>query len=769
MFKKLKNVFFSLSIYEKYFLALTVIVLTGLTIFTFTEANLSFDSDTATANLLAEEIVRAKSFFPPDWQYGQDIWIFFLHIPIAIMTLFSDNYLGMHSVSAILFISLAVVSCIYFSRKVLKNNAWLVALPLLFCGLSVQYSLFVFGQCAYIVPLIYTFFAPALFCESLDENFHIKSYPKFVFLLLFIVFIGLSGTRYIQAISIPIVGAMFLLYLINNHNKEIKTIKDSLISVTAKLLLLVLAVGVGLLLFFIIQYSVNFISGDTVIFFLDPDQIVKQIYHIVMSLAYLLDVLPSVPLFSVSGIMNILNLFTAVLFLLVFPILQIKKFKEESQGLKFFILFFAIHTAEIVILALFTELMTETTSRYWLPVEFMLLFLSAHYIYKYILSKPKAFGALVITCVLTVCIEPATFGKLSSFVGYSEKMSNKTAILECLKENDLERGYATYWNAGVYTALSNGKIEINSVETKIRAFNWLNSYARYSDEVNPGKTFLMLTESENASLAGTDTMKRFGEPENVISAHGYVIYVYNYNIARNGFAGFGVLGELTEPDGDLQNTFSSLTAEYDTDKFFIFDESKYGVYTVGLPGFNGDASEYELENLLLIPTESEKAFPDKYRYAYKYLKTENGYNIYYGEINVFDIFSGLPNDGLAIDLPTSDGIITQNGEFSDGVFITNGTEGTVLYGPYANTATGTYEFTLHYEIVSSENDYKGRFTITTDAGQFIHASTELNGSSDYVTVTAAFGKYDGKLEYHLLVPKNMVLKIKYIEIRKISD
>ncbi len=770
MFKKIKNGFLSLSIYEKFFLALSVIVLIGLAIFTFTEANLSFNSDTATANLLAEEMIRAKSLFPPDWYYAQEVWIFFLHIPIALMTIFSDNYLAMHSFAAIFFIALAVASCIYFSRKVLKNNAWMVAFPMIFCGLSLQYSVVVFGQCAYVIPLIYIFLAPALFCESLDEDFRIKSYPKFILLLAFIIFICLSGTRYIQAVSIPIVGAMFLLYLMKNYDKELKTIKDSLLRFAGKLFLFIIAAGVGLLLFFILQNSVNYIYGDTVIFFLNPDQLINQIYHILMSFSYLLDIIPGVPLFSQTGIMNILNLFTAILFLIVFPILQIRKFKQESHALQFFILYFAIHTAEMIILALFTEIITESTSRYWFPIEFMLLFLSAHYIYKYILSKRRALGALVISCVIAVCVAPATYGKLTSFIGYKEQMSDKTAIVDFLKGNELDRGYATYWNAGVYTVLSDGEVEINSVNIDIMsAYYWLNSSARYSDEVNPGKTFLMLTDAESAELSGTEKLTRFGKPLEILHAHGYVIYVYNYNIARNNFAGFGILGENQELSESLKDTFSSLTEEYQTDKFFIFDTDKNGVYTSGLPGFDGNVKEYSMKNILLIPVEAEEYFPEKYRHAYKYQKSENGYNIYLGEIAAFDTITGLPDIDYSIDFPFSNDVITLNGEFSDGAFITNGTDGIVIFGPYADTKPGTYEFTLHYEVISAESDYIGRFDVTSDSGKIVHDNASLDKNSGTVTITAAFRKNDGVFEYRVFTSENTIIKIKYIEMRKVSD
>ncbi len=769
MLKKIKNAFESLSLSEKFFLFLSAIVLIGLGIFTFTESNLHFNSDTATANLLAEEMVRSKSFFPPDWYYAQDVWVIFLHLPIAFMTLFSDNYLGMHSVSAIIFIALAVASCIYLSRKVFKNNAWLVALPLLFCGLSLQYSVVVFGQCAYIVTLIYCFFAPALFCDSVDEEFRIKSYPKFIFLLLFVVLMGLTGTRFIQAVSIPLIGATFLLYLINNHDKEVKTIKKPLISVIGKLMLLIVAVGLGLLLFFVIQSSVNFIQGDTVIFFLAPDQLIDQIYHILMSLATLIDIVLGVPLFSVTGIMNILRLFTAILFLIVFPILQIRKFKEENHATKFFILFVAVHTAEIVILALFTEIITDATARYWLPVEIMLLFLSAHYIYKYVLSKRGTLISLVVSCIVVVCVAPATVDKLTSFIGYKDQMNEKTAIIDFLKENDLDRGYATYWNAGVYTVLSNGEIEINSViNGQLKPYYWLNSSARYSDEVNPGKTFLMLTESENAEFP-VDSLKLLGKPEKVLNAYGYVVYVYNYNIARNNFAGFDVLGESPELTESLQNILSPLTDEYKTDKFFIFDVSKNGVYTSGLPDFDGNVSEYSLKNILLIPSESEEYFPKKYLSAYSYLKTENGYNIYIGELAAIDTVTGLPDEGVSIDLPFSNDVHTVNGELSEGTFITDGTDGIKLYGPYADTRPGTYEFTLHYEVISSNNEDVGWFDVATSSGSVVRANAALDKNADTVTLTVSFGKENEAFEYRVYTSEGTVIKIKYIEMRKVSD
>ena len=71
-----------------YYLKIIAVLLLLATILNiFTNFNLMFNSDTATANLLAKEQMFSKKLFPDDWNYGTGIWIFFFNILIIWKTL----------------------------------------------------------------------------------------------------------------------------------------------------------------------------------------------------------------------------------------------------------------------------------------------------------------------------------------------------------------------------------------------------------------------------------------------------------------------------------------------------------------------------------------------------------------------------------------------------------------------------------------------------------------------------------------------------------
>ena len=527
------------TVYQKIFLALSFLSLVGLTVFTFTTANLDFNSDTATANLLAEAMVRDGSLFPSGWTYAQDIWVFFLHQPIALFTLFSDNYLVMHSFSALVFIAMALAACIYFSRKVLHSNAWIVAVPMLFCGFSTEYSYMVFGQCAYLPQVIFLFLTPALFSESFDGELKLKSKRKLAVLLVWLAFLAMSGIRNVQSVGIPLLGAMVLSYFIDNHGKELPVIRRKVGDMLLKCVIVGSSILAGLAIYVLImqftRYQAGVIGGLTIA---TPAEILRRLENILSSFLQIFNVQAGVPLFSVDGILSLVGVVALVFICVVFPILQVRKFKEETPEYRFFLLFSLVHIAEIFVLFLFSTLFL--TVRYFLTVQMLLFFIAAHYVYKYVLKDVKLLRTAAVALILVAFTLPQTALHFKDATEYREKFEPKLEITEFLEENGLTYGFATYWHAYSNTVLSDGRVEINGIllEDRLRAYYWLNDAERYGEEAYTGKSFLLLGVDERGIFENSTSYRElFGTPTEILEHAGYVIYVYDYNISGNGFTG----------------------------------------------------------------------------------------------------------------------------------------------------------------------------------------------------------------------------------------
>src|ERR1035437_2310725 len=75
----------------------------GLIYFNFVTYQIFFHSDTAVANLLAEEVVKSGSLFPKDWTYvHDDILVVYGHLFIIPWLFFVKNGFFLHAVSGII-------------------------------------------------------------------------------------------------------------------------------------------------------------------------------------------------------------------------------------------------------------------------------------------------------------------------------------------------------------------------------------------------------------------------------------------------------------------------------------------------------------------------------------------------------------------------------------------------------------------------------------------------------------------------------------------
>lgn len=523
---------------EKFLFFLCIFVISALTVYTFTGFNLSMNSDAAIANIIAEEIVRTGRYFPPDWNYGTSLWIFGVFTLVVPLTYFVENWLVARSIACIVFIILAIASCVYCSSKIFKNNMWLVAVPLLFCGIGAEYSEVVFGQCAYIHHLIYPFIITALFIDSLDENFHIRSKIKFIICLVFTAFIHLGGVVSVQAIGLPLIGAIVLMIIVDKYNYNVKTAVESEKPMLIKLLLVLMAMVFGIATHFILRNVIGTPLSDEARYFSNGDFFdrLKIFYNLFINT---LDMQNGVSVFSYEGVTNVIKLVAGILLLIVFPILQVRKFKHESKSIRFFILFSVIHIAEIVILSLFADVLLFDSSRYLFSSMILLICLSANYIYKHILCRIKSFGKLLTIVALAIYILIFATPKFTSFVGYSNAIDVMRDVTTHLSDRNLHFGYATFWNAYKNTVLSNGDVEINAVNisSRIEPYYWLNSSQRYTEEAYQGQTFLLLTPEENKAFISSHSYEDLGQVENYEEYGGYCIYTYDYNISANEFIG----------------------------------------------------------------------------------------------------------------------------------------------------------------------------------------------------------------------------------------
>lgn len=123
--------------------------------------------------------------------------------------------------------------------------------------------------------------------------------------------------------------------------------------------------------------------------------------------------------------------------------------------------------------------------------------------------------------------------------GYGSFAQGTVAIAKQLEEMGLKYGYATFYNAEEYSALTNNCVQVHTItveENKISPSYWLTVDRYYEPSNYIGETFLMLTGDELQRFAPEGISNSYlGDAEEVYEINGLHILVYDHNIAIDFF------------------------------------------------------------------------------------------------------------------------------------------------------------------------------------------------------------------------------------------
>lgn len=197
----------------------------------------------------------------------------------------------------------------------------------------------------------------------------------------------------------------------------------------------------------------------------------------------------------------------------------------------------------------------------------------------------------------------------------------------------------------------------------------------------------------------------------------------------------------------------------------------YKVISNGLPYYHWgdylydeDNASYKGSTLLVVGRDSQYV-PEHILDAYTHLVDLTTVSIYRSDENGVDRISGITGDE-SIDLPTAIGIKTQMGQFEGNSFVTDGTEGYVLYGPESPTTNGTYDFVIDYEVLGSEDDAAASCDVSIDNGNERLAEEIMEKGKTQVVLSDVKLQEGHSLEYRIWCYKGTIMKINKITIIK---
>lgn len=116
------------------------------------------------------------------------------------------------------------------------------------------------------------------------------------------------------------------------------------------------------------------------------------------------------------------------------------------------------------------------------------------------------------------------------------RTSSPMRLAQLLVDENLQWGYATWWNAGVTTVLSEAKVRVSPVfksDSGMLPFTCMIQRDWYQSKTWNGETFLALSRSEATAEALSFLEMSIGPETRKINSPEYTVLVYEWNIATN--------------------------------------------------------------------------------------------------------------------------------------------------------------------------------------------------------------------------------------------
>lgn len=513
-----------------------VLVLVFIALCSYTRGIYQVSSDSASEILLAQECFREKSFWPLSWHYSTEIRLLNTQLITAPLFAFTDSWWLVKTISAVL-LSLLLPLSLYFllvQLDVQKRWVRLLCCLLIFSPWSLRmWDIVQFGN--YYVPHIaIAFLYIGLFLALAYKSPSPVRRRVYGIIFFFLAFMsGLAGIRYILYFLFPLAATIVGLAAQRLLREKLPFSARSFFLSDKSVFYAfsgLIAGGLGYVgNNLVLSRIFSFAEYNTTTFTSIGD----------VSLADILDALlgtlgwrNGVSVFTPAGISNIFVCMGIVC--LILCLRGILGNKEDGIP-QVFLLFFVV----MLIFNVFVIVTTDFTPRFFiLPLVFVVPVIPVLLQAASVSIIPRYLMTLTLSMVFVA-------GAFLSFgtVLTTDFNKDKHAVAEFLQSNGYRFGYGSFWNANVFSYLSNGSLEVahffrarrsevdwvEYVTNSIRpdrwiSDRWLTPERYYQDDAGGGeKVFFLVTQDEYNAV-----------PDAAVFANGQLVYndefyrVYEY-------------------------------------------------------------------------------------------------------------------------------------------------------------------------------------------------------------------------------------------------
>ncbi len=507
-------------------------------------------SDTATATILADSILRHKNLFPESWNYANgDVWIATFHILVLPFIRIINNQSLVRMLASALWILFACFGIFLLGKSFFKDTSWTIAIPfvfLFFTDSAIAGSAdMMLWEVAYTGQIVWVTFCLLLtwgFFSSVPENnkIHLIKTRKNVFTLClsFIIYflITLGGSRAFGEIILPIFLSFIVFAIIEAANKK-TDLKIICMKTSFTLAAVLIPSLIGLLCYkqISLTHNVNNTENNAMTFIGDITNWVNNFQVIFSNHFVNFGIETDVSATSIVGLKNFVIIIFTILVSFVIPVLQLRRIQSEPQVVVFFCIFAFIHNFLIGLLVVF---MGKTSARYLLTSQFIEIFISARYIYAHWIKEnkiPFVRNILIFIMAIGICINSLYFVCLSK--GWRHDLNVRKDFASWIMSSGAKKGYATFWNAYTNEVYSNLGIRFGAVNFDRRGFSsnyWLVDSDAY-DFCEDKSSCLLLSDEELKAVEEKhlDILQIFGPAKQTLKRDNYNLFVFEHDISRD--------------------------------------------------------------------------------------------------------------------------------------------------------------------------------------------------------------------------------------------
>ena len=528
-------------------------------------------SDSSATNRILYSMRESGGFYPKTWNfYNYELYAFTIQNIGAYVQFFIGDAIIARVVASALILIFAVFSIIWFSKKILEDESYLVSLPIMFVFMSdVNYRDMFLYQADYVIQVIVITLCYGMAYKIIKQNDKTIRYMTIHSFLLFLLMIG--GLRYAAEYVLPfsfMLGVNGIFALIK---KEKKTVLDY---IKNYILFFVVPTGIGYTLYKYICYSrASHVLGNQV-GSVNLDFSLKTIMH---NTSYTFHNLFEVFGYTNDGalIKNVIAILIAVLIFVVLPVIQlidIKKLSKEELDYTLFAVFHNIIMLSVIILG------SKTYERYLFTSIFAAALISANCVSRRLLSKDdwKIYTVTGVILLLTVFYCVDLYASTGNWRYLVEKQKEQCQMLI---DKGVTKVYASYWLAYPHETYSNNKIKAGALDLQPRSLQ--KNYILTDDgSFKPikGKSAIVMTQKEADEFSNAMHVTVGQQDEDFIIKDAVVsnnenyftsdlvVFVYNEDIGDRLTDGFRD-GLITIKDMDF-NWYGTMT-----DKAYVLGEN----------------------------------------------------------------------------------------------------------------------------------------------------------------------------------------------------